>query len=75
MNTLEKRLSTIEGKLIPKLSEYEEQLCQNAWFVALLKDEGLDVGDLKLTGSVFGSMPYATMIRLRDQFRQVIGGR
>ena len=67
MNTLEKRLSTIEGKLIPKLSEYEEQLCQKAWFVELLNGEGIDVEDLKLTGSVFGSLPYAILIRLRDR--------
>lgn len=65
MNTqFRRRLSAVEVKVVPKLSSFEEKLCANEHFVALVSSLGLDIAALKRSGDVLGGLPRDVLRRL-----------
>lgn len=68
--SISRRLAALEAKVIPKLSPLDVLLCQNEKFVALVHGQGLNIDDLKRTGSVLGVLPRDLLRALVDSLKR-----
>lgn len=64
---LTKRISVIEAKVVPKLSEAEARFCAEPSFRDFIAKQGLDINVLMQSGSVFGALPLEVVLQLRDR--------
>lgn len=71
--TLSRRINAIERKVVPKLTPVEEILCQNDGFLAILRTEGIDIGDFKRQG--LGALPHELKKRMVERLKAEINRR
>lgn len=73
--SISRRLTAIEAKVMPKLSALDALLCQNEKFVALISGMGMSIEDLKRNGSVLGALPRELLQQIVDRLKVLNAAR
>ena len=69
IESISRRLAAVEAKLTPKLSALDALLCENEKFVSMISGMGMNIEDLKRSGSVLSALPRELLQLMVDRLK------